>query len=268
MEDQDKLPDDLFDYRYNADILYNPHPDASPAVEAAITVLNRLPPFICKYDAKFERLQRYISLDTHRLEGDLLEIHPQMVGVTKTLLYLGFDYEVLSAQHIPNLSYVYPVLKDTMKVNRELMAMNVVGNDGDRLNLQMLLDMHAGILRNTRGTTIYGEDGNSAPAVVSLKHLKMYPNFPTTANQKIHQYCPPHLTRSHLDAFLQRLNVSLKMDANTTNPYVLAAWCHYAFVNIHPFMVNLTFKPLAFFVYLRFHRMVTGVYHGFLPPLF
>src|SRR6266487_6268038 len=101
MEDQNKLPDDVFNYRYNTDILSNPCPDASPTVEAAFAVLNRLPSFMWKYDDKFERLQRYISLDTHRLEGDLLEIHPQWVGVTKTLLSLGFDYEVLSAHHIP-----------------------------------------------------------------------------------------------------------------------------------------------------------------------
>src|SRR2546421_10090696 len=59
------------------------------------------------------------------------------------------------------------------------------------------------------------------------------------------------------------------MDANTANPYVLAAWCHYAFGNIHPFMVNLAFQnPSCFFGCLWFHRMVTGVYHGFLLPLF
>jgi hypothetical protein len=49
----------------------------------------------------------------------------------KTLISLGFDYEVLKSLNIENLSHVHPVLNGTMTVNRDIVSnivIDIIGN--------------------------------------------------------------------------------------------------------------------------------------------
>jgi Fic family protein len=233
-EERQQLPDEKLSYRYNTQVLHNPLPDVSPTVEAASAVVSELSRCGLESTNKLEQLQRYISIDTHRLEGDLLEITQ---GATKTLVSLGFNHEVLSPLYIENSSHIISVLNNTLMVNRDMVSnivMDMIGNPRKQLNANTLLDLHARLLENSRGTILYYGDGSRGPGVVTLHHFKLYPNSPNTAGGKIHEYCPPHLTRGDLETFLERMNEYTGVDG--INPYILAAWTHFAFVNIHPFM--------------------------------
>jgi Fic family protein len=236
-EERQQLPDEKLSYRYNTQVLYNPLPDVSPTVEAASAIISGLSRCGLESTNKLEQLQRYISIDTHRLEGDLPEITQRGEGATKTLVSLGFNHEVLSSLDIQNSSHIIPVLNNTLMVNRDMVSnivMDMIGNPRKQLNANTLLDLHARLLENSRGTILYYGDGSRGPGVVTLRHFKLYPNSPNIADGKLHEYCPPHLTRGDLETFLERMNEYTGVDG--INPYILAAWTHFAFVNIHPFM--------------------------------
>jgi Fic family protein len=236
-EERQQLPDKKLSYRYSTQVLHNPLPDVSPTVEAASAVVSGLLRYKLESTNKLEQLQRYISIDTHRLEGDLPEITQRGESATKTLVSLGFNHEVLSSLHIKNSSHISPVLNNTLMVNRDMVSnivMDMIGNMGKQLDANTLLDLHARLLGNSRGTILHYNDGSRGPGVVTLHHFKLYPNSPNTADGKLHEYCPPHLTRGDLETFLERMNEYTGVDG--IDPYILAAWTHFAFVNIHPFM--------------------------------
>ena len=210
-EELQQLPDEKYSYRYSTKVLYNALPNVSPTLETASAVVSGLSRFKWESTNKIEHLQRYISIDTHRLEGDLPEITQRGEGATKTLVSVGFDHEVLKSLYIENSSHIYSVLNDTLTVSRDIVSnivMDIIGNTRRQLNASTLLDLHARLLGNSRGTIVHYNDGSKGPGIVTLHDFKLYANSPNTADGKLHEYCAPHLTRGDVETFLDRLNVS------------------------------------------------------------
>ncbi|KIM35851.1 hypothetical protein M413DRAFT_32208 [Hebeloma cylindrosporum] len=254
---QNSLPDSAFQHRYKRDLPLFPTPTAQIRHTELIPFLQSLSPTEPDLPA-LEKLAHYTAIETNRIAGHLSQLG-QHDTYTKIILQHGITPDVIihADNSIPNPHYISLVLSDTAAAAD---ACGELVHQQSAITREWLFSVHARHLQYSRVSLSLDTQDRPVLAAISTGRFKSIPNSPVIRPASrhvpplIHQYCPPSLVEDHMTKFIAQAEIYLKDPA--LDPYLVAAWLHYAFVAIHPFQDgNGRMSRLLASIALRRHHL-------------
>ena len=178
------------------------------------------------YTAFTDRLTRRWSIETGIIEG----IYDLDRGVTETLIEKGITADYIergSTNKEP--AELVQILNDHQD---SISSVNYWIEQSRPLTKTFIRSLHTQILRSQDTYAAVNQFGEWFEATLHKGEFKTQPNNPTRPDSSSHEYCPPEQVESELDNLLSMYE---EYNNGGCSPFLLAAWLHHRFTQIHPF---------------------------------
>jgi len=207
---QNDLPDTAFRLRYLPNLPHFPQSSTQLRHQELIPFLRDLSPTEPDFQA-LEKLRRYTTIETNRIEGQLLQLGRDDT-YTKIILRHGITADVIAhTGSIPDPHYISLVLSDTVAASDTCME---IVRQQSSITTELLIAIHAQLLQHSRIGLALDPKNNQALAAILTGRFKLIPNSPLVRSTSpgvpplLHQYCPPFLVEDHMSEFMAKAKVS------------------------------------------------------------
>jgi Fic family protein len=189
-----------------------------------------------------ERLVRSLSIET----GILERIYDLDRGTTQALITKGFLEELIQREST-NIepSALVDILRD--QEGAVLLVQDLVVKSRP-LTKGTIFELHAILTQHQETVPAVDQFGQKVKIPLRRGAFKTLPNNPLRPNGTKHEYCPPEHVDSEIESML-----ALFARYETENPFLVSAWLHHRFTQIHPFQDGngRVARVLTTFVLLR-----------------
>ena len=180
------------------------------------------------YRGFLERLQRSWAIETGIIEG-LYELDR---GVTQTLVEHGILANLIErsstdkdpqqlvrilGDHQQTAECVYESIRRSATFSR-----------------QFVRELHLILTQNQPNFKAVDQFGTVFETLLDRGNFKKLPNNPTTSKGSIHEYCPPVFVDDEIENLVNWYR-EYDQHTNEYHPFLVGAWLHHRFAQIHPF---------------------------------
>ena len=178
------------------------------------------------YRAFLERLDRSSAIETGIIEG----LYTLDRGVTETLVQRGFSAELIDRTATnKDPQDLVRVLEDHRQTAEGVYHYI---REGRPLSKTLIRSLHSSLTQHQPTYTAHDQFGRRFETPLDRGGFKTQPNNPTRPDGRIHEYCPPVQVDSEIDNLVEW---HTKHSVEDYHPFLVAAWLHHAFSQIHPF---------------------------------
>lgn len=170
-----------------------------------------------------ERLRREWAIETGLIE----RLYTFDRGITLLLVERGIEASLIPAGQNTDRDSVVAMISDHEAAVETLFDF-IAG--GRVLSVGYIKELHALMTRSQEFVEGIDALGRKASTLLVHGEFKKWPNNPSRADGKLHEYCPPEQVGSEMDRL-----IALHRGHEDVAPEVEAAWLHHRFSQIHPF---------------------------------
>ena len=180
------------------------------------------------YRGFLERLQRSWAIETGIIEG-LYELDR---GVTQTLVEHGILANLIERSSTDkDPQQLVRILRDHQQT-AEFVYESI--RRSATFSRQFVRELHLILTQNQPNFKAVDQFGTVFETLLDRGNFKKLPNNPTTSQGSIHEYCPPIFVDDEIENLVYWYR-EYEQPTNEYHPFLVGAWLHHRFAQIHPF---------------------------------